>query len=72
MGGTTEDMIDLAVRSLFDRDESFAAEVREKERHVNALEMDVDNRVVGLIVHHQPVARDARFSERSSVNENSF
>jgi len=62
MGGTTEAMIELAVRSLFDRDESFAAEVREKERQVNALEMDVDNRVVGLIVHHQPVARDARFA----------
>lgn len=62
MGGTTEAMIDLAVRSLVERDESLAAEVYEKERQVNALEMDVDDRVVGLIIQYQPMARDARFA----------
>ena len=62
MGGTTEAMIDLAVRSLVERDESLAAEVYEKERQVNTLEMDVDDRVVGLIIQYQPMARDARFA----------
>lgn len=62
MGGTAEAMIGLAVRNLFDRNEAQSADVYEKERQVNALEIDVDDRVVGLIIQYQPMARDARFA----------
>ena len=62
MGGLAESMIALAMDSLLKRDEAIAHEVFEKEERLDRLEVEVDDRVVGLIVHQQPVARDARFA----------
>lgn len=62
MGGTAESMITLAMDSLLKRDASLSQRVLEREEQIDALEIDVDDRVVGLIVHQQPVARDARFA----------
>jgi phosphate transport system protein len=61
MGGRTESMIQLAVRGLLDRDASLGTQVDEIEREVNALEIDIDERVIAVMIQQQPVARDARF-----------
>jgi phosphate transport system protein len=61
MGSLAESMIELAVRSLVERNEGMAIEVMEKEDEVNALQLDIDDEALRLIALHQPVAKDARF-----------
>ena len=61
MGSLAESMIELAVRSLVERNEGLAIEVMEKEDEVNALQLDIDDEALRLIALHQPVAKDARF-----------
>ena len=61
MGSIVESMIHRAVDSLVARDESMTAAVFEKEREVNALQVEVDDLAIKLTVLQQPVARDARF-----------
>jgi phosphate transport system protein len=61
MGSLAESMIDLAIRSLVERDEALAMEVMEKEDEVNALQLDIDDEALRLIALHQPVAKDVRF-----------
>jgi phosphate transport system protein len=61
MGSLAESMIELAVRSLVERNEGLAIEVMEKEDQVNALQLDIDDEALRLIALHQPVAKDARF-----------
>ena len=61
MGSLAESMIELAVRSLVERDEGLGMEVMEKEDEVNALQLDIDDEALRLIALHQPVAKDVRF-----------
>ena len=61
MGSITESMIQLAIRSYTEGNESLAAEVYEKENQVNALQVEVDDKAIKLTTLQQPVARDARF-----------
>lgn len=61
MGLLAESMIQTAVSSLIERNESLAAQVFVKEQEVNALQVDVDDRAVKLTALNQPVAEDARF-----------
>ena len=60
MGRTAEAMIHAAVRMLIDRSEASGAEIDAKEREVNALQMEVDDRAVKLTALQQPVAADVR------------
>ena len=61
MGSLAESMIRQAVRSLMEQNESLAAEVYEKEREVNRLQVEVDEKAVRLTALQQPVASDVRF-----------
>lgn len=61
MGRLSESMIDAAVKMLIQRKDQYAADVFEKEREVNALQIEVDNRAVKLMALQQPVAGDIRF-----------
>ncbi len=61
MGRHAESMIQIAMRSLIERDESLAAEVHRKELEVNALQIEIDDRAVKLTALQQPVASDVRF-----------
>jgi phosphate transport system protein len=61
MGTIAEEMITLAMRILIERDESHAPKVWVKEREVNSLQVEIDEKAVQLTAMQQPVARDARF-----------
>lgn len=60
MGGLGEDMVQYAVRVLTERDDSFAEQVAEMEKRVNALHIEIDDRCLKLIALHQPTAGDLR------------
>lgn len=61
MGLTAETMIDLAVRSVIERNAALAKGVFSKEQEVNALQVQIDAEAVRLTATHQPVAKDVRF-----------
>ena len=61
MGRTAESMIQMALRTLIERDESLAAEVSRREEEVNELQMEIDDRAVKLTALQQPVGSDVRF-----------
>jgi len=61
MGRTAESMIQMALRTLIERDESLAAEVSRREEEVNELQMEIDDRAVKLTALQQPVGGDVRF-----------
>ena len=54
-------LIDLAVDSLLSRDTSAAEAVLVGDRELDAMEMEVENKAVGLLALQQPMARDLRF-----------
>ena len=61
MGGLVEDQIRHAMQALVDRDDALASEVIERDRHVNAYDVEVDAQCVELLALHQPAAGDLRF-----------
>ena len=61
MGTITESMVRAAADALVARDEQICAGVFEKEREVNRLQVEVDDRAVKLTALQQPMAQDVRF-----------
>jgi phosphate transport system protein len=61
MGRLSESMIQLSLRVLIERNESFSEEVLRKEKEVNDLQMEIDDRAVKLTALQQPVGSDVRF-----------
>ncbi len=61
MGSMAETMIQGAVRSLIERNESLSREVFEKERQVDRLQLEIDEAAVELVALNQPMAADVRF-----------
>lgn len=61
MGGLVEDQIRHAMQALLDRDDTLASEVIERDRRVNAYDVEVDEQCVELLALHQPTAGDLRF-----------
>jgi hypothetical protein len=61
MGGLVEDQIRRVMRALLDRDDPLAQEVIDRDRQVNAYDVEVDERCVELLALHQPAAGDLRF-----------
>jgi phosphate transport system protein len=61
MGGLVEDQIRRVMRALLDRDDILAQEVIDRDRQVNAYDVEVDERCVELLALHQPAAGDLRF-----------
>lgn len=61
MGRLAESMIQTAMRALIERNESLGEEVDRKEKEVNELQIEIDDRAVKLTALQQPVATDARF-----------
>ncbi len=61
MASIAESMIQMAVRSLVDRNDSCSGDLFAKEHEVNQLQMDVDDRAVKLTALQQPMAADVRF-----------
>src|SRR5512135_3106494 len=61
MGRLSESMIQLALRVLIERNESLSEEVLRKEKDVNDLQLEIDDRAVKLTALQQPVGGDVRF-----------
>jgi phosphate transport system protein len=61
MGSLAESMIQAALRTLIERDETLCDEVHRREMEVNELQIEVDDRAVKLTALQQPVGTDVRF-----------
>ena len=61
MGGLVEDQIRRAMRALLERDDVIAQEVIDRDRQVNAYDVEVDEQCVNLLALNQPAASDLRF-----------
>src|SRR4051794_19863338 len=61
MGSLTEDMIHQAVLCLLERNGECAPLVFEKEKEVNQLHIEIDDRCFKLLALYQPAADDLRF-----------
>jgi phosphate transport system protein len=61
MGGRAEAIVLKAVESLRQRSPSLAQEVFADDDAIDRLEIDIDERCVGLLALQQPLARDLRF-----------
>ena len=61
MGTITESMIQSAVNGLVKRNDALFADVFNREKEVNRLQVEVDDRAVKLTALQQPMAQDVRF-----------
>jgi phosphate transport system protein len=61
MGGLVEDQIRRVMRALTERNDALAREVIDRDRQVNAYDVEVDETCVNLLALHQPAAGDLRF-----------
>lgn len=60
MAGEAERALDLAIRSLVERDSELAEQVIAGDASIDRREIEVDHKAVELIVRHRPMARDLR------------
>lgn len=60
MGGAAERAIEEAIRSLVDRDSALAQRVVDTDETIDAMEVDVEERVTRILALHAPTARDLR------------
>ena len=61
MGGLVEDQIRRVMTALVERDSDLAQEVIDRDRQVNAYDVEIDEKCVELLALHQPAAGDLRF-----------
>ncbi len=61
MGGKVEIAISRCVRSVTERDSELAQKVKEGEREINRLEVEIDEACRRLLALRQPAASDLRF-----------
>jgi phosphate transport system protein len=61
MGALVEDQIRRVMRALVERDSDLAQNVIDRDRQVNAYDVEVDEKCVELLALHQPTAGDLRF-----------
>ena len=60
MGGLVEQQVETAMRGFTELNVDLCNEVIEREKSVNAIEVDIDSACVELIARRQPIARDLR------------
>ena len=56
-----EQSLKLAIRAVYESDSDLAAEVRERDREIDRLEVEVEEECLKILALHQPVAVDLRF-----------
>jgi phosphate transport system protein len=60
MAGLAEEVVDLAVQALLERDLAKAHEVIERDNAIDSAELRIDETAVRLLALQQPMARDLR------------
>jgi phosphate transport system protein len=60
MSSRAEELVQLAVEALRDRDEAKAHRVIGSDREIDDLEMEIDDMCIALLALQQPLARDLR------------
>ena len=60
MGGQVEEMLRAGMQALASGDIALVDEVKRREKEVNRLEVDIDERIILLIARNQPTAIDLR------------
>ena len=61
MGSKVEEMLVSAMKALIDRDSELAERTMERDREINRLEVEIDERCLRILARRQPVASDLRF-----------
>ena len=61
MGGLVEDQISRVMIALLERNGDLARDVIERDRQVNAYDVEIDEKCVELLALYQPTAGDLRF-----------
>jgi phosphate transport system protein len=61
MGGRAEAIVHKAIDALRTRDDALAQEIFADDRAIDALEIEIDDRVIRLLALRQPVGSDLRF-----------
>jgi phosphate transport system protein len=61
MGAMVEDQIRRVMQALVERDDALARDVIERDREVNAYDVEIDEKCVELLALYQPTAGDLRF-----------
>ncbi len=61
MGARCEELIEMAIRAMVERDADLAARVEAADRQIDRDEMEIDELAVKILARRQPAARDLRF-----------
>lgn len=61
MGAKVEEMLVSSMKALIDRDSELAETTMERDREINRLEVEIDDRCLRVLARRQPVASDLRF-----------
>jgi len=61
MGGSVEQMIGDAMKSLVERDNALAEATIEFDHRINRMEIEIDEKCLQVLALRQPAARDLRF-----------
>jgi phosphate transport system protein len=61
MGGLVEKAIAASVRAMIERDVALAEDVKERDREVNRMEVEIDGSCRRILALRQPAASDLRF-----------
>jgi phosphate transport system protein len=61
MGGLVEQAIAASVRAITERDSAGAEQVKERDREINRMEVDIDSMCRRVLALRQPAASDLRF-----------
>ena len=61
MAGHAEELVDLSIDSLRERDAVKAEAVLTADAEIDAIELEVEQRAISLLALQQPMARDLRF-----------
>ena len=61
LGGTTEQALHRAMKSLTERDSDLAREVMEGDKVIDRMELDIDRFCIEILALRQPAAHDLRF-----------
>ncbi|CAM3898298.1 phosphate signaling complex protein PhoU [Vreelandella rituensis] len=60
MGGLVEQQVQEAVKSLLDNDSRLAEKIRDNDRQVNDLQIQIDDECTRILARRQPAASDLR------------